>query len=95
MASLTRIWRHPAVRQVVRYAPPFLSVVAALVAQGVLQQLLPKGTDFPYTFFYLIAVFVSAWFGYIPGALACLLTSSSFRLQSCTSRGCHPWMWAG
>jgi signal transduction histidine kinase/PAS domain-containing protein/ActR/RegA family two-component response regulator len=74
MASLTRIWRHPAVRQVVRYALPFLTVVAALVAQGVLQQLLPKGTDFPYTFFYLIAVSVSAWFGYIPGALTCLLT---------------------
>ena len=49
-------------------------MVAALLTQGVLQHFVPIGADFPYAFFYLIAVFVTAWFGgYVPGALACLL----------------------
>ena len=37
--------------------------------------MLPKGMDFPYSFFYLIAIFVVAWFGgYLSGAAACMLT---------------------
>jgi signal transduction histidine kinase/ActR/RegA family two-component response regulator len=58
-----------------RYALPFLGVFAALLMQGALALVLPKGTDFPYAFFYLIAVFVTAWFGgYVPGAIACIAT---------------------
>ena len=46
---------------------------AALFLHGGLQQILPKGSDFPYAFFYLIAAFASAWYGgYVSGALACL-----------------------
>ena len=40
-----------------------------------LSLLLPTRKDFPYAFFYLIAVFVTAWFGgYVPGAVASLIT---------------------
>lgn len=72
---LTKIWRKTAVRQVFRYSLPFLTVLAALVSQGILQHLVPKEIDFPYAFFYLIAAFVSAWYGgYVAGALACAFT---------------------
>ena len=54
---------------------PFLGISVALLIQGSLAWILPKGTDFPYAFFYLIAIFVVAWFGgYLSGAAACLLT---------------------
>jgi signal transduction histidine kinase/CheY-like chemotaxis protein len=54
---------------------PVLAIALALLSQGALQSLLPKGTDFPYAFFYLIAIFVVAWRGgYGPGVAACLLT---------------------
>ena len=44
---------------------------------------LPKGRDFPYAFFYLIAVFAVAWFGgYVPGAIACLLTMVALPLAA-------------
>ena len=37
--------------------------------------LCPRASDFPYVFFYLIAIFVTAWFGgYVPGASTCLIT---------------------
>ncbi len=39
-----------------------------------------EGRGFPYAFFYLIAVFAVAWYGgYVPGAIACLLTTVAFR----------------
>jgi signal transduction histidine kinase/CheY-like chemotaxis protein len=54
---------------------PPAAIVSALLCQGALQALLPKSVDFPYAFFYLIAIFVVAWWaGYLPGAAACLLT---------------------
>src|SRR5580692_1190689 len=54
---------------------PPAAIVSALLCQGALQAVLPKNVDFPYAFFYLIAIFVVAWWaGYLPGAVACLLT---------------------
>ncbi len=45
-----------------------------MLLQWAIASLLPKNNDFPYAFFYLIAVFASAWLGgYGAGALACLL----------------------
>ncbi len=60
---------------VVRYLMPVLAIVAALLLQGAVSLFVPKGVDFPYPLFYLVAIFVTAWFGgYIPGGVACLLT---------------------
>ena len=74
-SSINRIRTHPAVRHVLRYALPFFAILAALLGQGILQRIVPREIDFPYAFFYLIATFVSAWYGgYVPGALACLIT---------------------
>src|SRR6266699_3625362 len=78
-ASGVLVLNRSALRRVVPFALPFVlplvSIAAALIAQGALQQIVPKGIDFPYAFFYLIAAFVSAWYGgYLSGALACLLT---------------------
>ncbi len=54
---------------------PVVAIVTALLCQGLLQALLPKGRDFPYAFFYLIAILVVAWWGgYLAGVVACLLT---------------------
>ena len=54
---------------------PFAGIAVALALQAILQLMLPKGTDFPFSFFYLIAIFVVAWFGgYLSGTAACLLT---------------------
>src|SRR5262249_55944193 len=64
-----------ALRKAAWYGLPFLSVIGALIAQGVLQNVLPKGSDFPYAFFYLMAAFACAWYGgYVSGAVACLFT---------------------
>ena len=74
----------------VRYFLPFGAILAALLLQGAVSQVVPKGVDFPYAFFYLIAVFAVAWYGgYAPGAIACLITMAglpmalehSFRLS--------------
>jgi signal transduction histidine kinase/ActR/RegA family two-component response regulator len=60
----------------IRYLLPFAAIIAALLAQGAVSLVVAKGVDFPYAFFYLIAVFIVAWFGgYVPGAIACLLTT--------------------
>jgi signal transduction histidine kinase/ActR/RegA family two-component response regulator len=54
---------------------PVAAIGMALLLQGGLQALLPKEVDFPYAFFYLIAIFVVAWWaGYLPGVAACLIT---------------------
>ncbi len=72
--SFKSIWKKPGGR-FVRGLLPFLSIGLALGAQGILAKMLPKGYDFPYAFFYLIAVFATAWFGgYASGAIACLIT---------------------
>src|SRR5690242_17453952 len=75
MRLVKRIWKHRVFRGVARYSLPFLSILAALLTQGVIQHLVPPGTDFPYAFFYLLAAFACAWYGgYLSGALACLFT---------------------
>jgi signal transduction histidine kinase/CheY-like chemotaxis protein len=68
------MWK-PIQSRLVRYLLPFGAIIAALLTQGAVSQVVPKGVDFPYAFFYLIAVFAVAWFGgYAPGAIACVLT---------------------
>src|SRR6266852_3561431 len=58
----------------VRYALPFLAIGLALITQLAIARMLPKGSDFPYVFLYLVAVFAVAWCGgYMPGVLTCLL----------------------
>jgi PAS domain S-box-containing protein len=65
----------------IRYSLPVLTIAAALTVQGILQLYIPKGVDFPYAFFYLIAAFVSAWYGgYGSGIVACLLVLIGFPL---------------
>ena len=60
---------------VVRYLLPLLMITAAIVVQMVIARFVPKKADFPYVFFYLIAISVTAWFGgYVPGAIASLIT---------------------
>jgi PAS domain S-box-containing protein len=76
MTAPKRVWKLSGVfRTAFRYGLPFLSVFGAGFLHRVLLQVLPKGINFPYAFLYLLAAFVSAWFGgYAAGALACLLT---------------------
>lgn len=73
-AYLRTIASRPASR-LVRYLLPVLGVILALATHLAVAHIIPKRYDFPYAFFYLIAVFAVAWWGgYIPGAIACLLT---------------------
>jgi K+-sensing histidine kinase KdpD len=54
---------------------PFGAIIAALLTQLAVMNMLPKGFDFPYPFFYMIAVFATAWFGGVwPGVIGCLIT---------------------
>jgi signal transduction histidine kinase/CheY-like chemotaxis protein len=84
------MWK-PLRSRLVRYLLPFGAMMGALLAQAAVARVVPKGVDFPYAFFYLIAVFGVAWFGgYGPGAIVSLLTmvglpyaaAHSFRLTS-------------
>lgn len=69
------MWK-PIRSTLIRYILPFAAILAALLAQGAVALAIPKAVDFPYAFFYLLAVFAVAWYGgYIPGAIACLLTT--------------------
>jgi PAS domain S-box-containing protein len=64
-----------------RYSLPVLTVLLALLTKAILQHYVPKGIDFPYAFFYLIAAFVSAWYGgYVPGTLICLIATVALPL---------------
>jgi PAS domain S-box-containing protein len=68
-----RIFSEP--RPLVRYLLPFLTMLVAVGIQFAIALFVPKQVDFPYVFFFLIAIFISAWFGgYVPGVIACLLT---------------------
>jgi signal transduction histidine kinase/CheY-like chemotaxis protein len=61
--------------RLIRYLLPFVCLGGALVTQFALSWILPKGADFPYVVLYQAALVLVAWFGgYIPGAIACLLT---------------------
>ena len=59
---------------VVRYLLPFVTLLIAIGIQAAISVFVPKTVDFPYTLFFLLAVFVTAWFGgYVPGVVACLI----------------------
>lgn len=74
MAIFKKIWKRPSSTAVRRLAP-FVSIAAALLLQLVVMQFVPAGYDFPYPFFYLMAILAAAWFGgYWPGIIASLLT---------------------
>ncbi len=60
---------------VVRYLLPFVALLGAIGIQATIAVFVPKNVDFPYTLFFLLAIFVTAWIGgYVPGAIACLIT---------------------
>jgi PAS domain S-box-containing protein len=60
---------------VVRYLLPFVTLLVAICVQATIALFVPKNVDFPYVFFFLFAIFVTAWIGgYVPGALTCLIT---------------------
>ena len=68
------MWK-PIRSRLIRYLLPFAAIIAAMLTQGAVSLVVTKGVDFPYAFFYLLAVFAVAWYGgYVPGAIACLLT---------------------
>jgi PAS domain S-box-containing protein len=70
---IERIFSEP--RPLVRYLLPFLTMIVAVGMQFVIALFVPKQVDFPYVFLFLLAVFVTAWFGgYAPGAITCLIT---------------------
>jgi signal transduction histidine kinase/ActR/RegA family two-component response regulator len=58
-----------------RYLLAVIGLVTALLVAGGITLILPKAYDFPSALFFLVAIFVVAWFGgYGPGALGCVLT---------------------
>ncbi|HTC91047.1 MAG TPA: ATP-binding protein [Bryobacteraceae bacterium] len=76
---------------IVRYVLPFVTLFIAICIQATIALFVPKNVDFPYVFFFLFAIFVTAWIGgYAPGALTCLITmvgipllaTPGFRLRS-------------
>jgi len=72
--SFKRIWKQPKT-PLGRNLLPFITIGAAILAQIIIAAIVPKNSDFPYPFLFLIAVFVAAWFGgYLPGVIACVLT---------------------
>ena len=56
------MWK-PLRSRLIRYILPFAAILAALLTQGAVALAVPKGVDFPYAFFYLMAVFAVAWYG--------------------------------
>jgi PAS domain S-box-containing protein len=76
---------------IIRYLLPFVTLMIAICIQFTVALFVPKNVDFPYVFFFLFAIFVTAWIGgYVPGALTCLITmvgipllaTPGFRLKS-------------
>ena len=62
-------------RRLVQYLLPFLTMIVAVGIQFVIAVFVPKQVDFPYIFFFLFAIFITAWFGgYVPGVITCLIT---------------------
>src|SRR5579863_4712950 len=60
---------------VVRYLLPFVTLLIAICIQATIALFVGKNSDFPFVFFFLFAIFVTAWIGgYVPGALTCLMT---------------------
>jgi signal transduction histidine kinase len=60
---------------VIRYLLPFATLLIAICIQATIALFVGKNSDFPYVFFFLFAIFVTAWIGgYVPGALTCLIT---------------------
>jgi PAS domain S-box-containing protein len=60
---------------VIRYLLPFVTLFVAICIQATIALFVGKNSDFPYVFFFLFAIFVTAWIGgYVPGALTCLIT---------------------
>src|SRR5271170_4021162 len=60
---------------VVRYLLPFVTLLIAICIQATIALFVGKNSDFPFVFFFLFAIFVTAWIGgYVPGALTCLIT---------------------
>src|SRR6185312_4716218 len=69
------MWK-PIRSPLIRHLLPLAAILAAMLAQAAVALLVPKNMDFPYAFFYLLAVFAVAWYGgYVPGAIACVLTT--------------------
>ena len=62
------IFREP--RPFVRYLLPILTLIVAVGIQLLISLFVPAKVDFPYVFLFLLAIFVTAWFGgYAPGAI--------------------------
>src|SRR5271169_3826165 len=60
---------------IVRYVMPFGTLAIAICIQALIALFVGKNSDFPYVFFFLFAIFATAWFGgYVPGAITCLIT---------------------
>jgi PAS domain S-box-containing protein len=58
-----------------RYLLPFVAILSAILLQFLLMLFVGKNSNFPFAFFYIIAVFATAWIGgAVPGVLACLVT---------------------
>lgn len=92
---LANLWKRPD-SQLLRYLLPFAGIGLALLIQASISWMLPKGTDFPYAFFYLIAIFGVAWFGgYGPGTVACLLTMVGLPLAVIHPFRLGAWIQAG
>jgi len=60
---------------IVRYLLPLGTLFVAICIQAIIALFVGKNSDFPFVFFFLFAIFVTAWIGgYVPGALTCLIT---------------------
>src|SRR3984885_565597 len=66
---------------VVRSLLPFVPLLIAICIQAAIAVFVGKDSDFPFVFFFLFAIFVTAWIGgYVPGVLTCLLTMEGIPL---------------
>lgn len=64
-----------------RYLTPFAGASLAMGLSLVTKAVLPNGSNFPYEFYFLIAIFVVAWYaGYAAGVIGCSITMVAFPL---------------